>query len=195
MKYTTFYNLIKGINCLRVQLSIDNFKLLDSLLWLDIKTPIGFKHCYFHVLDRSTNQILTNQRSSNSGSMLINAPHQLGAIHNDRFVMYVTFDKIEDVQQAKVESQTSDKKVYLSQEDINEAINTFEEASRVLNNITADFITPEVMMDLRDNVDKAWKILSQAQDDQLYKEERDKAWKEYDDRKLRNEIAMGRYGC
>lgn len=53
--------------------------------------------------------------------------------------------------------------VTLTQTQINQSINAFEEANRVLNN---PFITPENISNLQEEIRAAWKTLSQAQHQQ-----------------------------
>ena len=59
-------------------------------------------------------------------------------------------------------------KVTLTQDQINQAINAFEEASRVLNNLNENFITSEDISNLQEEVNDAWKTLSQTQHKQIY---------------------------
>ena len=63
---------------------------------------------------------------------------------------------------------TEPSKVTLTQDQINQAINAFEEASRVLNNLNETFIQPEDITNLQEEVRAAWKTLSQAQHNQIY---------------------------
>ena len=63
---------------------------------------------------------------------------------------------------------TEPSKVTLTQDQINQAINAFEESSRVLNNLNETFIQPEDISNLQEEVRAAWKTLSQAQHKQIY---------------------------
>ena len=60
--------------------------------------------------------------------------------------------------------------VTLTQTQINQSINAFEEANRVLNNIRKTFHNsyhiPEDISNLQEEIRAAWKILSQAQHQQ-----------------------------
>ena len=60
--------------------------------------------------------------------------------------------------------KTSEKRVYLSQIQINMAINAFEEVSRLMH-------IGEIPKndELKKEIDRSWKILSKAQHNQIYK--------------------------
>jgi len=59
-------------------------------------------------------------------------------------------------------------KVTLTQDQINQAINAFEEANRVLSNLNQTFIQPEDISNLQEEVKDVWKTLSQEHHKQIY---------------------------
>ena len=74
---------------------------------------------------------------------------------------YLPLTKIKEEQKMAQEET-----VTLTQTPINQSINAFEEANRVLNNLNETFITPEDISNLQEEIRAAWKTISQAQHQQ-----------------------------